>query len=664
VGGELRIIVQSPFCRRGKQVLLERDAICPHCGQKTVIAIASPDSSGKFQQKGSLTFCRQCRGEIITVTFEDGSVSLLNPSDLGMESPDPGSEVKPQPSGSPKGPSDETLSSRSTLLSAPPRPREPTPPRLPADPEAGYTINLTDVLRRPDGSRRPHDEAVKVCGLRATWIAELNEALEVRMAGPKILSVPPRVFLSYRWASPEEDAWVEMLVATLRRRGYKVAFDRTDAAADLSVPEFVSRIADSHFFVAVLDPGYLERIGSGEGRTKDGWVFDEYNSAALLAQNGRLDMIGLLRKGVLPHGFRFAEPGKRGNAVDVRDAAKLNSALEGLFPPIPGLPAPEAIDKVEQLILASHHKAAEGQLKEAYSIAAQAADACPEIIDGHAQMARVAAEAGMIGEGLDAARKALSVNPDSLEMLSQAAGFAYYAGESLFAMECCVKIFQLDAGDPSLRYVAYAHYYLGNALDDLGQTPAGLAHLEIARRLEPNQATFCNDTSLAYRHIDDLPQALSCALDGLKLSPSDPKLLVNWGAAAIESGDIAQSLRALEQLAKYHPGHPSIEYLARVLNRLSVEGGSPPTLVPRQAPVDASGRVGCTICPAQIPIAAEDSVLCAGCGAEKSVTERTCRFCRSDGVVAPVLLETADIRYLCPYCREGSMTFEYCRRGN
>ena len=66
------------------------------------------------------------------------------------------------------------------------------------------------------------------------------------------------------------------------------------------------------------------------------------------------------------------------------------------------------------------------------------------------------------------------------------------------------------------------HYHIGNALDDLGQSRAGIAHLEIARRLDPSRELFNNDTGTSLSAcLDNLTKAFARSADGLAISPQD-----------------------------------------------------------------------------------------------------------------------------------------------
>jgi hypothetical protein len=170
---------------------------------------------------------------------------------------------------------------------------------------------------RPDGSPRTPAEVARQLGWRTVWIAQLNLAIQQRLAGPPPITAPPTVFVSYRWGSTEENAWVAALAVELKRRGYPVIFDQDQPQGDnVDVPGMVSRLAECRYVLCVIDPGYLERLGHEPGSsTKDGWVFDEVNTASAFSNAGRLALIGLLRDGdQLPQAFSFMGPNQRATA--------------------------------------------------------------------------------------------------------------------------------------------------------------------------------------------------------------------------------------------------------------------------------------------------------------------------------------------------------------
>jgi tetratricopeptide (TPR) repeat protein len=514
-------------------------------------------------------------------------------------------------------------------------------------------LTFDEILRLPDGSRRPREEAVALVGHRAVWLAELREALLRREGTARPLSVPRRIFLSYRWGKPGDDAWVERLAEELTSRGNAVTFDRWVGQETTvpTVPELVARIADCHHFVSVIDPGYVERLGRDDASTiQDGWVFDEHQVACGLSNGRRIQIVGLLRAGDdLPRGFRLVEGGRPGgNTFDVRDADALPTVVEALFPPLQPPPPPELAARLTRLLDASQAALVAGRFDEGYELALEAAQSAPGLVDGHAQMARAAYLGGHAPEGFRAATAALAIDPVSFELLEIAAQCGYHAGEPREAIKLSVRV---------LPYVQseIVHMVLGNALDDLGQVYAGIAHLEIARTLVPQLALLHNDTGFAYRHAGRPHKALACFAQGLEVSPTDQMLLVNQAATAIEAGDALLAEEALERLARVDPEHESLGYLSGVYATWRAEGGAAPVLVPRIPPREPIGFVRCTECALDLPLVSADELLCAGCGAEL-FGSLACELCGSDGVVMPLI--AAQARWLCPYCRNGFLTLE------
>ena len=107
-------------------------------------------------------------------------------------------------------------------------------------------------------------------GWRTVWIAQLNLAIQQRLAGPPPITAPPTVFVSYRWGSTEENAWVAALAVELKRRGYPVIFDQDQPQGDnVDVPGMVSRLAECRYVLCVIDPGYVERLAAVDRGWRD-----------------------------------------------------------------------------------------------------------------------------------------------------------------------------------------------------------------------------------------------------------------------------------------------------------------------------------------------------------------------------------------------------------
>jgi hypothetical protein len=461
---------------------------CPKCHEPTEIATSAVEGS---EPALATTLCRRCGARFLTYTQPDGRVLLLDfekvrtgasieEALLGVIAPPPtksGYRVTP--------PDWLDLFSRG---------REQIERVGPSDEElaGGSVLPLEGLLRRPDGSRRAPAEAAKFFGRRAVSIAQLNEAIEARMSAPPPLSFPPGVFISYRWGSEDENAWVARLAGELKSRGYPVTFDRDEPqGVEVDVPQLVSRIADCRYFVAVLDPGYVERIGAPDSDAiKDGWVFDEYNTAAHLSRHNRLRILGFHRHGaVLPGGFRAPEVGRQGNTVDVTTPERLIQVLDDVFPPVEG-PSESTATRARQLLTDSHHHLLAGRMQDAFDCASQLTELLPGVIDGRAQEIRVAIAAGAAPVVLASAEAALALAPQSKELLLAAGSSAGDVGDHRRAVAHLARLLEMSRGALDHETIA-AHQAIGSAFDELEQVEAALARLRIARAAAPANPGVC-----------------------------------------------------------------------------------------------------------------------------------------------------------------------------
>jgi hypothetical protein len=80
------------------------------------------------------------------------------------------------------------------------------------------TTGISKLFVKSDGSPRSREDAIRLFGHGSVWVAELNQALEARLASAPPLSVPPRIFVSHRWSGDAENEGLANLVATLRER--------------------------------------------------------------------------------------------------------------------------------------------------------------------------------------------------------------------------------------------------------------------------------------------------------------------------------------------------------------------------------------------------------------------------------------------------------------
>jgi hypothetical protein len=144
---------------------------------------------------------------------------------------------------------------------------------------------------------------------------------------------PPRLFISYRWGTEEQDVWVVRLVTALESRGYDVVFDRTvqsQRSEPLPVPDLVALIAGCTHFVPILTEGYRRRVETHPRAAvviEDGWVFDEYQIAVRLSTAKRMILQGVWRSGPA-----VPSPFTRENTCDFRNDAVFDARLDEHFP--------------------------------------------------------------------------------------------------------------------------------------------------------------------------------------------------------------------------------------------------------------------------------------------------------------------------------------------
>jgi tetratricopeptide (TPR) repeat protein len=626
---------------------------CPKCGGTTEISVSR---SKTREQTFAATSCRQCRAGFIAFTQEDGRILLLD----GAAMRDATQQGQPQilaviqpPAGKSgyrvEPPDYLGIFDRGSPPAAP-------PPGVSDEELRAKVVSSDRFLRRPDGSARPPAEAARSVGWRSVWVAQLNEALRTRLAGPPPLTFPPAIFISYRWGTHAENMWTAGLVRDLQARGYPVVFDRNEPG-EPDVPRLVSRIADCRYFIAILDAGYLERIGRGETgeRTKDGWVWDEYNTACSFSNAKQLRILGFLRAGTdLPNGFLEPVPGTPGNVLDVRTPGQLAHVLDDAFPPIGQRPDEASIDQARALLARSHEHVCAGRFESALADANSLTAILPGLIDGPAQRVRVALRAGWAAEGLAAAEEALGLAPQSRELLRAAGSFAAVAGQPRRAAQYLGAFLEAYAQEDR-ESAGSAHFALGSSLDDLDQVYPAIAHLEVARRVAPAAPGLLNTLGFVYRRAGETETAIARLKAGLDLDPSNVDLLVNLTAAAIEHGRPTDARAALDRLRAAAPERPEIAGFDQLIARMGNGAltGKGLRLLPVISAPKGSRWVTCSECDARVPLE-PNGALCARCGSVTTLQPEPCPCCTARGraIVAP------GVQMSCPYCRRGRIAAE------
>jgi tetratricopeptide (TPR) repeat protein len=594
-------------------MLKDVSVTCPKCNETTTLAVASPDPGMPHEKKISSTSCRQCRADLLTATRGDGSVEVYT---LDADASDPGSfELV------------EVIES---------------------------VFELPEIVRVPFALWQPRGVTIDDFEHRPAIAEALETALERAQSEPRPLSVPRRIFISYRWGDADEDAWVEALDRELRRRGNSVVFDRRTQreAHPPSVPELVARIAGCHVFLAVLDPGYVERVASGpDAPQQEGWVTDEFHTALAFAGGGVLSILGLLRQGdLIPTPFRMFAVGEAGNTFDVRGDDELGRVLDQYFVQFGTAPDEDVSREAAAALHASRTSALGGDRAASLAHADEACRLLPDLADGFAQRARIAYELEQHEQALGDAQRALDINPLMDEMLIHAAAAANDLGR--FPDGARYARMALERN----RAQANAHYLAGSALSRMDQVDAALAHFNIARRADLGLLRLYNEAGYAWRRIGEPAVGLQWYREGLRRAPGHPGFLVNATAAAMEAGQPMPAYELLSSLLELHPGVPEVDELAKILADWVGSDSPPPVLSPRLPRPTPVQTVECSACEARVPLADEDQMLCAGCGGSAPPLE-PCAWCSATGKVTLPLLNVMDAGISCPFCGVGSLSF-------
>jgi Flp pilus assembly protein TadD len=112
-----------------------------------------------------------------------------------------------------------------------------------------------------------------------------------------------------------------------------------------------------------------------------------------------------------------------------------------------------------------------------------------------------------------------------------------------------------------------AAFYLGVALDGLGDVPGAMTHYKKALELDPKLVEAAVNLSGAQYEQKDAAGALATAEQGLKANPKSPELLVNRALALEALGKKDEAMTAYGAAVKARPDDPQLrityaEYLA------------------------------------------------------------------------------------------------------
>jgi ribosomal protein S27E len=535
--------------------------------------------------------------------------------------------------------------------------------------QPGISAILTyrDVLFEKDGSRRSRNNAEQLYGVRVVQVAEIFEAIQALKDQPVKLSVPPRVFISYRWGTEEENAWVEDLARQLRERGYEVLYDKflDQSGNEADVAEIVSRIASCHIFLMIVDPGYIERVGNSETEQflSRGWAYVEFRIAQFIPI--QLFRWGLLRSGdEVPRGSALPSERNLGNVADVRNSEKLKGALDSLFPTVRGIPEKTISQGAVQLLTQAVRRVLDGDLTEASSLARRVINRIPELKDGYRMFALCTLLENRIDEAYWAVEKMLRT--DQIGGLGspviRRTNFllAAQVHNSMGNHRSALDLMTYDMLDELY------HLILANALANMGQERAAYAHILNAFEHQPMLRSGWKGLKNSIRRIYDAEseydkRLLAKLINELYPLPG-PLEITQFDMLAIKRGRlIIPKVSFIQEcdIPEYHLGaFFNIAITIKSMNGIPFEVFNFTDSFSKEIG-GHKYRICCSSCEHTISFSEKNEVLCHSCGAELIPSSgmplgnlSACPYC--NGNIFTLLAPALDGAYCpCPYCRVG-----------
>lgn len=480
--------------------------------------------------------------------------------------------------------------------------------------------NLTgrEKLYRTDGSRRPDEEVLKECGNIGLRLALLDDAMHGRASSIEPdLQYPPRLFLSYKWGSETENAWVAQLAQRLTRHGWDVVFDQLrDETVDRSVEEFVSRLVSCRVFVAVLSRAFITSAIEAKHAS---WVFEEMQ-CALIARS-RMRLVGIVpptlarsmvdptpapvrmppRPDELAIVVEEMETPEFHEVYEVRDTDGLERFLDqSLTYNGPGLDQTKRAWVAERLAR-SGDEAPLREILERYPFVSGAWRRLIVLLRdrGDIQSALEATRQGL--KHVDESGERLAIEHEQIELLKR-------CGDRIGAAKASSRLIDRRPRD------WVAHYHLGDLLDDAGEPWAARSHLLLACHDKDSGAAPHNTLAVVYMGLGLLSRAAEELERALAIDP---------------------------MLA---PAHRNLEKV-----RAAKAGSTQPEVKEVSGPLP-----GCSDCEAIFVPREDRPFICAACGASQ-VKAVPCDVCGAEGLSLIGVSEGGGVAFLCPICRVGTI---------
>lgn len=196
------------------------------------------------------------------------------------------------------------------------------------------SVSVTDVMEMLIGKENDLEAIIPLARTYSPLLVKqalLGIACQKRIYNPHWIGAPPSVFLSYKWNGPQSRDYVEVIHDYLVDKGYKVYFDRNELSEDADgfteVPEYIAHVADCQYYLLILTEKTADYIAARTGKTS--WIYDEYQQAINLVNQGRQFLVPVL---IEPKGV--TDFYTKDNVIDLTKDKYDLSPMDNVFYPV------------------------------------------------------------------------------------------------------------------------------------------------------------------------------------------------------------------------------------------------------------------------------------------------------------------------------------------
>ena len=441
-------------------------------------------------------------------------------------------------------------------------------------------------------------------------------------SGDPDLQYPPRLFLSYKWGSEAENAWVAQLAERLTKHGWDVVFDKwRNETADRSVEEFVSRLATCRVFVGVLSPAFIDFAIEGKHAS---WAFDEMQCAVIAHADDRMRLIGVVPPAELAEVTVELTPPPvrmppRPDQLSIVIQAQLQPKFEEVF-------EVRNWDDLEQFLkrLLTYEGPKLGDAEREWVAERLATGgkeiSLREILGRHPFISAVWRRLVVLLRDHGDLQGALKATLQALEHVCVSEEKLAFEHEQIELLRRCGdRVGAAHAATCLIdRYPRdwVAHFHLGEMLDDADELWAARNHL-----------------------------LLACRGTDLRAAPHNALAVVYMGLGLLSRAD--------EELERALSIEPALAIARRNLEKVRAERATST----RSEPTEINGPLpGCSSCEAIFVPREGRPLTCAACGASRSARVVPCDICGAEGPAPAGAFQGGAVAVRCPICHAGTMT--------